>query len=144
MNALDEINTRRLALHIREQMAHLMTDFIVYPDAENAQRMAAMARASVDQYIHWLQGRGAINAGSVTSSFATGYLVRTSKRGNVCAYPLSDGKTHVVRKKFGSRRTARVHGKRNWKHLMFVDMVITPVAPAEYITINVTVNNEPT
>lgn len=55
-----------------------------------------------------------------------------------------NGREHKVRKKFRSRRLARVWCKRswNWKSLCFCDMVVYPVQPIEYITVNFVVDNQ--
>ena len=66
-----------------------------------------------------------------------------SKRNKISLFYVSDkSEKYKVSKRFSGRRMAKVYGKRNYRHMLISDINIVPVKPVEYITLNITVNND--
>lgn len=66
-----------------------------------------------------------------------------SKRNKVSLFYVSDkSEKYKVSKRFSGRRLANVYGKRNYRDNLISDINFTPVTPVEYITLNITVNND--
>lgn len=136
MSGLSDINTALIVNAIRKDLHRILADMIYYD--EHRARIKAQTVACIEEYLHHLRGRQAIWDGSATGSIAVGWNI--DRRGTQCTFTLDNGSVYHVRKKFRSRRTARVYGKRNWRGFMAVDMLIKPITPVDTITINAVVN----
>ena len=134
-DSLERINTRLAILKIRNEIEEVIGYALVNDDLEDKSFLREQLKQSVSEMLN----RYPIETNKVEARTAVGYQVSNGRHPKV-NYILHDGGTVKCKKKFYSLRTARSHGKHSWKGMMFVDIMLKPTVPCEYVTLNYTVS----
>lgn len=143
ISALDRINVRRLTSRIQADLANTLADrcagmFREPVTAEGLVNVKSTIDAELGSYLdrRLLAGTPTVGVSGVRS-FSVAW--NNCKKRPEVTYHLTNGGTHLVKKRFYGLRTAKVFGRHTYQHTIFADVAIKPIQPVEHITLRAVV-----